>query len=63
MTSREEPVDILVIGAGPAGLTAAFTVVRQTYTAILFNSGNYCNGAAHHIHMILTWENRNPAKY
>jgi gliotoxin/aspirochlorine biosynthesis thioredoxin reductase len=63
MTSREESVDILVIGAGPADLTAALTVIRQTHTAILFDSGNYRNGAAHHMHTIPTLDHRDPAKF
>lgn len=63
MASREEPVDVLIIGAGPAGFTAALTIVRQTHTAILFDSGSYRNGAAHHMHMIPTWDHRDPAKF
>jgi thioredoxin reductase len=62
MTSQE-PVDVLIIGAGPAGLTAALTLARQNHTAIIFDSGVYRNGAAHHLHMIPTWDHRDPAQF
>lgn len=56
-------VDVLIVGAGPAGLTAALTLARQNHTAILFDSGKYRNGAAHKMHMIPTWDGRDPAKF
>lgn len=61
--ASEVPVDVLIIGAGPAGLTAALTLVRQNHTAILFDSGVYRNGDARHMHMIPTWDHRDPAQF
>lgn len=56
-------VDVLIVGAGPAGLTAALTLARQNHPAILFDSGKYRNGPAHKMHMIPTWDGRDPAKF
>ncbi|KAL4984197.1 hypothetical protein BDW68DRAFT_190673 [Aspergillus falconensis] len=58
-----EPVDVLIIGGGPAGLTVALTLVRQRHTAILFDSGSYRNGGVEHMHMIPTWDHQNPAEF
>lgn len=54
------PVDAIIIGGGPAGLTAALTLARQLHTAVVFDSGNYRNAAANHIHTVLTWDHKNP---
>lgn len=62
MTSPE-PVDVLIIGGGPAGLTAALTLVRQNHTAVLFDSGSYRNSGVEHMHMIPTWDHSNPAEF
>ncbi|KAL4912938.1 FAD/NAD(P)-binding domain-containing protein [Aspergillus aurantiobrunneus] len=59
----ESPVDVLIIGGGPAGLTAALTLVRQNHSAVLFDSGSYRNGDAEHMHMIPTWDHRNPSEF
>ncbi|OJD15155.1 hypothetical protein AJ78_04580 [Emergomyces pasteurianus Ep9510] len=61
--SSPEPVDVLIIGGGPAGLTAALTLVRQSHTAVLFDSGNYRNAGVEHMHMIPTWDHLNPADF
>ncbi|KLJ08797.1 hypothetical protein EMPG_15765 [Blastomyces silverae] len=58
-----EPVDVLVFGGGPVGLAAALTLVRQGHTAILFDSGSYRNVDVKHMHMIPTWDHRNPAEF
>ncbi|MCJ1471419.1 hypothetical protein MMC13_000058 [Lambiella insularis] len=55
-----QSLDALIIGGGPAGLTAALTLARQRHTAVVFDSGQYRNAAANHIHTVLTWDHKNP---
>jgi gliotoxin/aspirochlorine biosynthesis thioredoxin reductase len=59
----ENAVDVLVIGGGPAGLTAATSLMRQRHSVILFDSGGYRNGRAAHMHMVPTWDHRDPAEF
>lgn len=62
MTSVE-PVDVLIIGGGPGGLTVALTVARQLHTAIVFDSSSYRNEASNHMHTVLTWDHKDPKDY
>ncbi|KAH7306009.1 hypothetical protein B0I35DRAFT_381475 [Stachybotrys elegans] len=58
-----DPIDVAIIGGGPAGLTAANTLARQAHTAVIFDSKTYRNAAASHMHMVLTWDHKSPAGY
>ncbi|OCL14901.1 FAD/NAD(P)-binding domain-containing protein [Glonium stellatum] len=55
--------EILVIGGGPAGLSAATAIVRQSHSTILFDSGIYRNIAANYLHTLPTWDHRNPKDF
>ncbi|RYO96528.1 hypothetical protein DL763_003147 [Monosporascus cannonballus] len=58
-----ELIDVAIIGGGPAGLTAASTLVRQLHTAVVFDSKTYRNAAATHMHMVPTWDHQNPKEF
>ena len=60
MAAAQALLDALIIGGGPAGLTAALTLARQCHTAVVFHSGHYRNSAANHIHTVLTWDHKDP---
>ncbi|MCJ1352289.1 MAG: hypothetical protein MMC33_002273 [Icmadophila ericetorum] len=56
-------VDVLIIGAGPAGLSAALTLARQRHTAVIFDSGSYRCDPAREFNIIPTWEHKTPQEY
>ena len=56
-------VDILVLGGGPAGLTAATTLVRQYHTAVVLDAGKYRNDKTYHMHTLPTWDHKHPEEF
>lgn len=56
-------VDALIIGAGPAGLSAALALARQLHTAIVFDSSLFRNARSAHMHTIPTWDHKDPAAF
>ncbi|TGO65074.1 hypothetical protein BCON_0004g00710 [Botryotinia convoluta] len=61
--SQPPPIDVLIIGGCPAGLTAASTLARRLHTAIVFDSGDYRNLEASYMHMVLTWDHKSPKQF
>ncbi|KAJ4391003.1 hypothetical protein N0V93_004602 [Gnomoniopsis smithogilvyi] len=55
--------DILIIGGGPAGLSAAASIVRQDHSIYLFDSHQYRNAASKHMHTLSSWDHRDPAEF
>ena len=56
-------LDVLIIGGGPAGLSAATGLARQLYTAVVFDSGVYRNALAKYMHNVLTWDHQDPNEF
>ena len=56
-------LDVLIIGGGPAGLSAATGLARQLYTAVVFDSGVYRNQRTNHMHNVLTWDHAHPEAF
>lgn len=63
MSASKTTYDVLIIGAGPAGLSAALGLARQTYSALVFDSQQYRNAPASHMHNVVTWDHRDPAEF
>ncbi|KAK9784504.1 putative Thioredoxin reductase glit [Seiridium cardinale] len=56
-------VDVLILGAGPAGLATANALARQLHTAIVFNSFQFRNANAKHMHNVAGWDHRPPSEF
>jgi thioredoxin reductase len=54
--------EIIIIGGGPAGLSAAASVVRQDHKTVLFDSGKYRNAQSKHMHTVPTWDHQDVSK-
>ena len=55
--------DVIVVGGGPAGLQAALTLGRMHKSALLIDSGQYRNDAAHRMHNFATHDGTPPADF
>ncbi|KZF23927.1 FAD/NAD(P)-binding domain-containing protein [Xylona heveae TC161] len=55
--------DALIIGGGPAGLTAALTLARQQHTSVVFDAGSYRNDATDHMHLLPGFDHAAPAEF
>jgi len=65
MTSGNESqaIDVLIIGGGPAGQAAAVSVARNVHSAIVFDSHEYRNQRANHMHMVPTQDGKHPEAF
>lgn len=60
MTAQNE-TDVLIIGGGPAGLSAAVNLARSLHTVVVFDSGKYRNALLPHLHGAVGWDHENPS--
>ncbi|KAF2256046.1 FAD/NAD(P)-binding domain-containing protein [Trematosphaeria pertusa] len=63
MAPRPNIVDGLIIGAGPAGLTAALAFARTRATAIVFDSSSYRNEGITHMHAVPSRDHIDPYEF
>jgi thioredoxin reductase len=56
-------VDVLIIGGGPAGLSAALSLARQRQTCVVFDAGAYRNAVSDHMHLIPGFDHASPGEY
>lgn len=57
------PYDVIIIGGGISGLSAASSVVRQNHSVLVLDSGTYRNDKSPHMHMLPSWDHRNPKEF
>ncbi|WP_243233445.1 NAD(P)/FAD-dependent oxidoreductase [Microbacterium sp. CIAB417] len=55
--------DVIVIGAGPAGLQAALSLGRMHRSTLLLDSGEYRNGPVAHMHNVIGNDGTPPADF
>ena len=55
--------NVLIVGGGIAGLSAAATIVRQDHTVLILDSQKYRNSGSFYMHTVATWDHRNPADW
>ncbi|KAF2265219.1 FAD/NAD(P)-binding domain-containing protein [Lojkania enalia] len=55
--------DALIIGGGPAGLSAALPIVRQQFSAIIFDEGKSPIHPTKKLHLIPSWDHRDKDEF
>ncbi|KAK7753274.1 hypothetical protein SLS62_004793 [Diatrype stigma] len=65
VVSRQEPApyDAIIVGGGPAGLSAGSGLARVRRNVLLLDSGEYRNNATRHMHDVLGYDGVTPAYY
>ena len=55
--------DSLIVGGGPAGLSAALALARVRRTALVFDSGHYRNQGVSAMHTVLSRDGTPPTEF
>lgn len=63
MDSPTTCYDVLILGDGPAGLSAALTLARGDRSAILLSSGSYRNRGVAALHSVLGHDGESPEQF
>lgn len=61
MNGQTEVYDVLIIGGGPAGLSAATSLARSLHTVVIFDSREYRNVLSPHLHGMPGWDHEDPS--
>jgi thioredoxin reductase len=61
--SPDDLLDVIIVGGGPAGLSAALVLGRCRRRTILFDAGHPRNEASHALHGYLTRDGISPAEF
>ncbi|KAK0617475.1 hypothetical protein B0T14DRAFT_590197 [Immersiella caudata] len=55
--------DVLIIGAGPGGLSTATGLARQLYNTVVFTDETFRNARAQHMHNFAAWDHQPPSVF
>ncbi|PTB69247.1 FAD/NAD(P)-binding domain-containing protein [Trichoderma citrinoviride] len=55
--------DVIIVGGGPAGLSAASALARVRRNVLLIDSGDYRNAATRHLHDVIGYDGVTPAYF
>ncbi|KAF1979698.1 hypothetical protein BU23DRAFT_563092 [Bimuria novae-zelandiae CBS 107.79] len=55
--------DVLIIGSGPAGHAAAVSIAQNIHSIVVFDSQEYRNERATHMHMVPTLDGKHPQEF
>ncbi|MBW8713477.1 MAG: NAD(P)/FAD-dependent oxidoreductase, partial [Acidobacteria bacterium] len=61
--STRDTYDVIIVGAGPAGLNAALILGRARRTVLVCDSGTPRNAASHALHGYLTRDGISPREF